>query len=134
MLYEFEQGHNAMEAINIICIESDGTVDHCTVTRWFKKFYQAHYLTNQHSSSSSQLWQKHLKLPSCASHDQNIVKLLTHPNKMTYIEVKSDVRYLYKEYSKSIEIEAKFTMIKISHEGNINLLQNRLLGTQHTFQ
>ena len=38
MLYEFKLGHNAVEAAkNISYIKSKGSVDHSTVTRWFKK-------------------------------------------------------------------------------------------------
>ena len=39
MLYEFEMGHNAMEATKNICwVKVEGENDHNTVTRWFKKF------------------------------------------------------------------------------------------------
>ena len=38
MLYKFKLAYNTMEAIkNIYCRKEEGTVDHCTVTRWFKK-------------------------------------------------------------------------------------------------
>ena len=36
MLYEFQLSHNVMEATKT-CFD-EGAVDHCTVTRWFKKF------------------------------------------------------------------------------------------------
>ena len=40
MLYEFELGHNSMEATkNIFYAEGEGTFNHNTVTRVFKKFY-----------------------------------------------------------------------------------------------
>ncbi len=39
MLSKFEQGHNAMKAAkNIGCVEAEGTVDHFTVSRWWKEF------------------------------------------------------------------------------------------------
>ena len=39
MLYEFESDHNITEATeNIFCMKDEGTVDHSTVTRRFKKF------------------------------------------------------------------------------------------------
>ena len=39
MLYKFELSYNTMEATKNICYAKDeGTVDHSTVTRWFKKF------------------------------------------------------------------------------------------------
>ena len=39
MLYEFELVHNDVEPIKTICwVKGKGTVDHSTVTRWFKKF------------------------------------------------------------------------------------------------
>ena len=40
ILYKFELDHNAAEATkNIRCAKREGTVDHITITRWFKKFY-----------------------------------------------------------------------------------------------
>ena len=40
LIHEFKLNHNATEAIkNIYCTEGEGAVDHCIVTRWFKKFY-----------------------------------------------------------------------------------------------
>ena len=40
MIYEFGLGRNAMETTkNIWCAKDEGTVDHSTVTRWFKKFH-----------------------------------------------------------------------------------------------
>ena len=40
MLYEFELSHNEAEAINnICCVKREGTHDHSTPTRWFKKFH-----------------------------------------------------------------------------------------------
>ena len=40
MVYKFELDHNTGEATkNIGCLESDGAVDHRTVTRWFKKYH-----------------------------------------------------------------------------------------------
>ena len=37
---EFDLGHNAMEAIKNTCwVKGESTVDHCTVTRGFKKFH-----------------------------------------------------------------------------------------------
>ena len=40
MIYELKLGHNATEATrNICCGKSEGTMDHSTVTKWFKKFY-----------------------------------------------------------------------------------------------
>ena len=39
MLYKSELGHNTAEVTkNIGCVKGEGTVDHSTVTRWFKKF------------------------------------------------------------------------------------------------
>ena len=39
ILYEFDLGHNTTEAIkDICCANGESTVDHGTVTRWFKKF------------------------------------------------------------------------------------------------
>ena len=39
ILYKFKIGHNALEATkNICCGKDEGTVDHSTVTRWYKKF------------------------------------------------------------------------------------------------
>ena len=39
MLYEIKLSHNAVEGIKNICLaKGEGTVDHCTVIRWFKKF------------------------------------------------------------------------------------------------
>ena len=38
MLYNFKLDHNTMKATKNICFaKSEGTVDHSTVTRWFKK-------------------------------------------------------------------------------------------------
>ena len=38
MLHEFEPGHKAAENIkNICCAKGKGAVDHCTITRGFKK-------------------------------------------------------------------------------------------------
>ena len=40
MLYKFKLSHNTAEATKNICYAKDeGTVDHSTVTKWFKKFY-----------------------------------------------------------------------------------------------
>ena len=41
-LYEFELGRNVIEATINICVKCEGTVDHITVTRWFKKFYKGY--------------------------------------------------------------------------------------------
>ena len=39
MLYKFELGYNTVEVIKkICCSKSKGSVDHSSVTRWFKKF------------------------------------------------------------------------------------------------
>ena len=39
MLYESELGHNTTEATKkISCAKGEGTVDHSSVSRWFKKF------------------------------------------------------------------------------------------------
>ena len=39
MFYEFKLGHNTMEANkNICCIKEKTTINHSTLTRWFKKF------------------------------------------------------------------------------------------------
>ena len=39
MLYKYKLGHNAKEATkNICCTKVEGSVDHSTVTRLFKKF------------------------------------------------------------------------------------------------
>ena len=38
-LYEFELSHNVVESTkNICCIKIESTVNHITITRWFKKF------------------------------------------------------------------------------------------------
>ena len=43
MLYEYELGHNTAELTkNICCVKDEGTVDHGTITRWFKKFYSGY--------------------------------------------------------------------------------------------
>ena len=108
MLYDFRLGHNAMEATkNICCVKGEGAVDPNIVTRWLKKFcknldnqakwgrpktmtvlqaietysmsiWQFWHLTVQHYLSPSWPWQKNPELPNCASHYQNISKLLTH--------------------------------------------------------
>ena len=40
MLYPFQMGPNATESTkNICCAKREGTVDHSTVSRWFKKFH-----------------------------------------------------------------------------------------------
>ena len=40
MLYEFEQGHNSVEATKTICcVKGEDTVDPSSVTRWFKIFH-----------------------------------------------------------------------------------------------
>ena len=40
MLYKFNLGYSATKATkNISCIKAEGTVDHGTVTKWFKKFH-----------------------------------------------------------------------------------------------
>ena len=42
MLYKFEVGHNVVEAAKNICwAKSEGTVDHSTITKWFKKFHRS---------------------------------------------------------------------------------------------
>ena len=39
MLHEYEQSNNIVETIkNICCLKGDCAIDHCKVTRWFKKF------------------------------------------------------------------------------------------------
>ena len=39
ILYEFELGHNIVEATkNVCCAKTKGAVDRSTVTRWFNKF------------------------------------------------------------------------------------------------
>ena len=39
MLYNFELGHNTTETTkNICCVKGKSTIDHSTVTRWFKRF------------------------------------------------------------------------------------------------
>ena len=39
MFYKFKLDHNAVEATkDICCAKVEDTVDHCIVTRWFKKF------------------------------------------------------------------------------------------------
>ena len=39
MVYEFKLDHNILEASkSICCVQGESTVDHSTVTRWFKKF------------------------------------------------------------------------------------------------
>ena len=39
LLYEFELDHNEAKGTkNICCVKGEGAFDHCTVTRWFKKF------------------------------------------------------------------------------------------------
>ena len=39
MPHKFELGHNVKETTkNICCAKGEGTVDHTTITRWFKKF------------------------------------------------------------------------------------------------
>ena len=39
MNYDFELGHNTVETTrNTCCAKGEGLVDHCTVTRWLKKF------------------------------------------------------------------------------------------------
>ena len=56
-LYEFELGHNATEATKNICVKSEGTVDHSTVTRWIKKFYLGWMNPNdQVQSGKLKLW------------------------------------------------------------------------------
>ena len=42
IFYEFEQGHNAVEAAKIIWAKAEGAVDHRTVTRWSKKFHSGY--------------------------------------------------------------------------------------------
>ena len=43
MLYEFEQNYNPMKATkNFCCMKGGGPVDHCAVTRLFKKFYSSY--------------------------------------------------------------------------------------------
>ena len=37
MLYKSELDHNTMKVTKNNCAKGEGTVDHCTVTRWFKK-------------------------------------------------------------------------------------------------
>ena len=38
IFYDFELGHNAVEATkNIFLVKDEGTVDHSTITRWLKK-------------------------------------------------------------------------------------------------
>ena len=44
-----------------------------------ERIRRARHLTIQRSSSPSKPQPKHLKLPNCASHCQNIAKLFTHP-------------------------------------------------------
>ena len=42
MLYEFDLTYNITKASRNICYaKDDGLVDHCTVTRWFKKFHKS---------------------------------------------------------------------------------------------
>ena len=36
--YKFKLVHNAAEATKNICVKSEDTVDHVTVTKWLKKF------------------------------------------------------------------------------------------------
>ena len=39
MPYKFELGHNVTEETkNICCVKGVSTIDHSTVSRWFKKF------------------------------------------------------------------------------------------------
>ena len=39
MLFKFKLSHNTIAATkNICCDKREGTVDHSTVTRWFKKY------------------------------------------------------------------------------------------------
>ena len=96
MLYKFKLGHNAAEVTkNICCMIGESAVNHCTITRWLKKFYSGcknlnnqarsgrpksviprlsskplrliQYLTVQYDSSPSHFQQKHWKLLNCAS-------------------------------------------------------------------
>ena len=40
MFYKSELGHDDMEAAKkIYCMKGEGTIDHSTATRWFKKFH-----------------------------------------------------------------------------------------------
>ena len=48
MLYKFKLGHNAVEATkNICCLKDDGSLDHCKVSRWLKKFHLAYKNLNE---------------------------------------------------------------------------------------
>ena len=55
MLYKFELGHNAIEAIkNIYYAKDEGAIDHSIVIRWFKKFHSGcKNLDNQTRSGRS---------------------------------------------------------------------------------
>ena len=41
MLYDFELGYNVTEVMKNICVKGEGTIDHSTITRGFKKFCSA---------------------------------------------------------------------------------------------
>ena len=51
MLYDFELGHNAAEAIKNIRAKSRGTIDHGSVTRLFKKFHSSHWNLDEKARS-----------------------------------------------------------------------------------
>ena len=52
MLYNSEQGHNAVEADkNICCVKSEGAVDHSIVTRWLKKCHSTCKTPNNQARS-----------------------------------------------------------------------------------
>ena len=55
MLYTLELGHNTMDAIeNICCVKGEGTVEHSTVSRSFKKICLGYkYLDDQAMSGRS---------------------------------------------------------------------------------
>ena len=51
---QVEQGHNAMEVTkNICCTKGEDVVDHCTVSRWFKKFYSGCKNLNNQTTSGT---------------------------------------------------------------------------------
>ena len=50
--FEFELGHNAVEATkNICCVEDEGAIDHSTISRWPKKFHSDYKNFNDQAKS-----------------------------------------------------------------------------------